>query len=192
MKEYYERRAAEYDATSYEEFHAGEDGADLERLEAAVAALPPARVLDVACGTGYLTRLLRGEVVAVDQSESMLAIAATRLPGAELVRGDVPPLPFADDTFDRVFTGSFYSHLDVLADREAVLAEARRVAPELVVVEQVRRPGMPREAWEDRPLADGTHWRVFKRYLTAAELAAELGGEVLLDTPAFAMVRARR
>jgi demethylmenaquinone methyltransferase/2-methoxy-6-polyprenyl-1,4-benzoquinol methylase len=191
MKEYYDRRAGEYDATSYRAFR-GEDRAAVERLEAALAALPPARTLDVACGTGYLTRLLRGDIVGLDQSPAMLAIAATRVPHAELVRADVPPLPFGDDEFERVVTASFYSHLDDPADREALVAEALRVAPELVVVDQTRRPGAAREAWEDRPLADGTSWQVFKRYLTADELAAELGAEVLLDTPVVAMVRARR
>ena len=35
---------------------------DVAALCAVVAALLPARTLDVACGTGYLTRHLRGEV----------------------------------------------------------------------------------------------------------------------------------
>ena len=34
-----------------------------------------ARTLDVACGTGFLTRHLRGELTALDQSEAMLARA---------------------------------------------------------------------------------------------------------------------
>jgi ubiquinone/menaquinone biosynthesis C-methylase UbiE len=33
----------------------------------------------VACGTGFLTRHLRGEVIAIDQSPSMAAIATARL-----------------------------------------------------------------------------------------------------------------
>jgi hypothetical protein len=39
----------------------------LKRLEAFVSDLPPGRSLDIACGTGYLTRLLHGDVVALDQ-----------------------------------------------------------------------------------------------------------------------------
>ena len=81
-------------------------------------------MLDVACGTGFLTQHLRGEVVGLDQSAAMVEVASARLPGARIVQGDAVPLPFADGEFDRVFTGHFYGHL--LADeRERFLAEAR-------------------------------------------------------------------
>ena len=37
------------------------------------------RTLDVACGTGFITQHLSGEVVGLDQSEAMLAIARERV-----------------------------------------------------------------------------------------------------------------
>jgi SAM-dependent methyltransferase len=188
MREYYDRRAPEYDASAYE----AADAAEVASLTAWVAALAPGRVLDVACGTGYLTRSLRGEIVALDQSRAMLAIARDRLPGAELVRADVPPLPFEDDSFDRVFTGHFYGHLASVSERERFVAEALRVAPELVVVEQAWRPGLPRETWERRELLDGSRHEVFKRYFGADELREELHGEVALETPNFIALIARR
>jgi ubiquinone/menaquinone biosynthesis C-methylase UbiE len=89
---------------------------ELAEVEAVIAALPPGPVLDVACGTGFLTRHLRGSVVALDQSESMLAIARPRLPDATLVRGDALRLPFPDNSFDRVFTANFYGHLEATTD----------------------------------------------------------------------------
>ena len=58
------------------------------------------RVLDIGCGTGYLTRLLRGCVVVLDQSSGMLELARARVPGAEFVQADVPALPFSDRAFD--------------------------------------------------------------------------------------------
>jgi SAM-dependent methyltransferase len=66
MKEYYARRAAEYDATSWEAF----DETERETVERFVASLPTGRILDIGCGTGFLTRHLRGSVVGVDQSPS--------------------------------------------------------------------------------------------------------------------------
>ena len=89
MLDYYARRAAEYDATSYGAIE-GAELAELEHLEAFVAGLTSGRVLDVACGTGYLTRLLRGDVVAVDQSSEMLDLARERLPAARLLLAVVP------------------------------------------------------------------------------------------------------
>jgi ubiquinone/menaquinone biosynthesis C-methylase UbiE len=157
---------------------------------ALVEVLSPARVLDVACGTGFLTRHLRGDVTALDQSERMLAIARERLPHARLVRDDAVPLPFADGAFERVFTSHFYGHL-LEREREAFVAEARRVAAELLIVDSARRPDVPAECWEPRQLDDGSRHRVYKRWFTGAELAAELGGgDVLHDGRWFVVVRA--
>jgi ubiquinone/menaquinone biosynthesis C-methylase UbiE len=74
---------------------------ELAALGRVLKALPPGRVLDVACGTGLFARYLRGSVVALDRSERMLKIARTRIPAAQLVRAGVPALPFGDATFDR-------------------------------------------------------------------------------------------
>ncbi len=58
---YYEQRAAEYDdAYLGEGLYAdqGQDHLELWALERAISALPPAKVLDVGCGTAFLTRPL--------------------------------------------------------------------------------------------------------------------------------------
>ena len=144
-----------------------------------VRELTPARVLDVACGTGFLTHHLRGEVTGIDQSETMLGIAGERMPGGRLIRADAVPLPFADEEFDRVFTSHFYGHL-LEREREAFVAEARRVARELVVVDAALREDVEPEGWPERVLNDGTVYRVYKRFFTGAGLAAELGGGEVL------------
>jgi hypothetical protein len=64
-----------------------------------------------------------------------------------------------------------------------------RVASGLVLVEQAWPTGLPEEIWETRILSDGSEHRVFKRYFTATSLSAEVGGEVLLDTPSLIAVR---
>jgi ubiquinone/menaquinone biosynthesis C-methylase UbiE len=192
VKEYYDRRAPEYDATSYELMRAGEDAPDLDRLEAFVADLPPGRILDIACGTGWLTRLLRGDVVGVDQSEAMLRIARKRIPEARFVRVAVPPLPFEDDSFDLALAAHIYCHLDHEDVRREFVTEALRVAPRVVVIAQAWRPGREEETWEERSLGDGSRHRVFKRYFTAERLAAELRGSVALETPLFVSVSVSR
>jgi demethylmenaquinone methyltransferase/2-methoxy-6-polyprenyl-1,4-benzoquinol methylase len=194
VKEYYDTRAPEYDewylgvGVFADRDRPGWDGA-VRALEDAIAGLPPARTLDVACGTGFLTRHLAGEVTALDQSSRMLDMARPRLPRATLVQGDALALPFPDGSFDRVFTGHFYGHLEGEA-RERFLTEARRVAPELVVVDSAVREDHERAEWQERVLNDGSSFRVFKRFFEAQELAAELGGGVALhESRWFVMVR---
>jgi ubiquinone/menaquinone biosynthesis C-methylase UbiE len=161
---------------------------DRDALIRAIAALPPARTLDVACGTGYLTRHLRGEVTGLDQSESMIEIASAQVPRARFVRADALPLPFADGSFERVFTGHFYGHLSE-EERELFVAEAGRVAGSLVVVDSAIRPDHAAEEWQERVLNDGSRHSVYKRYFTADGLARELGGgEVLHAGPWFVVV----
>jgi ubiquinone/menaquinone biosynthesis C-methylase UbiE len=184
MRAYYERRAPEYDdwwlgVGMFSERERPGWGKEVEELVRAISELRPARVLDVACGTGFLTRHLRGDVTGLDQSEAMLAIAGARMPGARMVQGDAVPLPFADGAIDRLFTSHFYGHL-LPDEREAFLTEARRVARELVVVDAALREDAEPEGWPERVLADGTRHRVYKRFFTGDGLAAELGGGTVL------------
>jgi ubiquinone/menaquinone biosynthesis C-methylase UbiE len=194
MKQYYDRRAPEYD-----DWWRGEGlfanrerpgwDAELRQLERVIAELPPVRTVDVACGTGFLTRHLRGEVVGLDASASMLEIARRQAPHARFVQGDALALPFDDREFDRVFASYFYCHLEA-ADRERFLTEARRVAPELVIVASQRGEGDAAVRWEERRLSDGSRWTVFKRVFTAPELADELGGEIVFEGDWFLVARA--
>jgi ubiquinone/menaquinone biosynthesis C-methylase UbiE len=193
VKAYYEARAREYDEWwlgqgLYAE-HMPEDWyQEREQLEGWVVELPPVKTLDVACGTGFMTRHLRGEVVGLDQSASMLEVAREQAPNAEYVRGDALALPFDDGSFDRVFTSYFYCHLED-EDARRFRAEARRVADELVVVGTVHEQG-EKGYWAERKLSDGSRWKVFKRVFVPDELAEELGGRVLHRSRLFVMVAA--
>jgi demethylmenaquinone methyltransferase/2-methoxy-6-polyprenyl-1,4-benzoquinol methylase len=193
VREYYDRRAPEYD-----DWYAGQGRFadrdrpgwhdELDRLTAVLAALPAATTLDVACGTGFLTRHLRGDIVALDSSEAMLAETARAAPHVTTVCGDALALPFPDASFDRVFTGHFFGHLEE-ADRDAFLREARRVARELVVIDSARTDDTPAAAWQERILNDGTSWQVYKRWFTPNELADEIrGGEILFGGDWFVAV----
>ena len=71
----------------------------------------PAKVLEVACGTGISTRHLSNalphgsEVVATDLSDAMLAHAEkinSNLPGVSYRQADALDLPFEDGSFDAV------------------------------------------------------------------------------------------
>jgi ubiquinone/menaquinone biosynthesis C-methylase UbiE len=180
VKAYYERRAPEYDdwwlGTGV--FMNRRRPGWLEETKAltrTLGALPPARTLDVACGTGFLTQHLRGEITGLDQSPSMLELARAKVPEGRFVQGDALELPFSDDSFERLLTSFFYGHLEE-DDRDAFLREARRVADELIVVDSALHDEVDPVEWQERVLNDGSRWQVYKRYFEPDSLADELGG----------------
>lgn len=94
--------------------------------------LPGFEWLEVGCGTGALTEALLGlavpvSVVAVDPSESLLALARERItnPRASFRKGSAEALPAANASCDAVGSGLV---LDIVPDRAKALAEMRRVA----------------------------------------------------------------
>ena len=107
---------------------------------------PGTRYLDIGCGAGMATQMastLGAEVVGIDASEALLAIARERTPGGDFRVGDVEALPFADRSFD-VVTG--FNSLQYAGNPGVALAEARRVAePEgrVVVATWGEPDGMP-------------------------------------------------
>lgn len=85
------------------------------------------RLLDIGCGSGGALRMarLRGaDVAGLDVAPDLLEIATDRLPQAELRRGDMEHLPFADGTFDTVTN---INSIMYAADPSRAIREARRV-----------------------------------------------------------------
>jgi SAM-dependent methyltransferase len=87
-------------------------------------------VLDLAAGTGAVTRLLIGRaarVVAVEPDERMRAVLAARCPEAEVLEGRGEDIPLTDASVDAVVIASAWHWLD-----------PERAVPEIV---RVLRPG---------------------------------------------------
>lgn len=100
---------------------------------AAVLGLVPegaGALLDVACGTGLVTRRLSAReglrVTGVDAAYRMARMAAGRLPGA-VVLGDSRQLPFPDASFDAVSTVWLLHLLSGPGEGAAVVGECARV-----------------------------------------------------------------
>ena len=80
-----------------------------------------------------------------------------------------------------------------IEERERFLAEARRVAGELVIIDAALRDGVEAEEMQERKLKDGSRHQVYKRYFEPAALAEELGGgETLHAGTWFVVVRSPR
>ncbi|MFG5721065.1 class I SAM-dependent methyltransferase [Streptomyces murinus] len=123
----YDKEARVYDAS-----RGGERRAEAA-ADAVLDLIPdrPGRLLDLACGTGIVTRRLAAarpatRVTGADLAPGMIHRAAARLPGA-IVRADSRRLPFPDATFDAVTSIWLLHLLTGPDDLAAVLAECARV-----------------------------------------------------------------
>jgi SAM-dependent methyltransferase len=87
---------------------------------------PGRRVIDLAAGTGKLTRLLvptGAEVVAVEPVAGMRAQLAAALPGIDVLDGTAEALPLPDDSADAVTVAQAFHWFD----GDGALAEIYRV-----------------------------------------------------------------
>jgi SAM-dependent methyltransferase len=122
----FEREGWERAAARYEECWT-DTSLFVEPLLDAASVRAGSRLLDVACGPGYVSEAAaaRGaEPVGLDVAPAMLERARLRCPGAEFVEGDAQALPFADGSFGAVTMNFGVLHL---SDPESAFREARRV-----------------------------------------------------------------
>ena len=85
------------------------------------------RVLDVACGPGWLSAAALewgAAVTGIDFAEQMLAVARSRCPSVDFRNGDAEALPFPDGRFDAVVCNLGFPHFP---NPERAIAEACRV-----------------------------------------------------------------
>jgi SAM-dependent methyltransferase len=115
------RIAADYDAVRPE--YAPEA---LHRAEEVLGLDAGSRVVDLAAGSGKLTRALAGrfaEVVAVEPDDEMRAVLARRSPEVQVLAGTAEQIPLPDDSADAVFVGDAFHWFD----GAAAVAELLRV-----------------------------------------------------------------
>ena len=139
-----------YDFT-VELFFLGRRRTSHQALVAAAGVRPGQRVLDVGCGTGYLSRLVarsvgpNGIVVGIDPSESMIQYArrkAASTGNCEFQVGAAEALPFPGDHFGVVVSSLVLHHLPEDL-RVRALEETRRVLRPggALLVAEARNPG---------------------------------------------------
>ena len=152
----YDPIAATYDRRYQDNDYAGVEAA----LTAFVGEPADQRVLEVGCGTGHWLRSLSGRgirVIGLDLSAPMLAQAKTQAPEAAVARGTADRLPWAHDSFDRVFCINALHHFH---DKAAFLKEARRVL----------RPGGSMMTVGLDPHAGVDRWYIYEYFDTVLEI----------------------
>jgi len=185
--DYYRRRAAEYEAI----YAKPERQTDLAILRQAIPAkLRGARVLEIACGTGYWTQLVAEvakEVVATDLAEEPMRIAQAKVyqNQPKFSAADAYALPASLGRFDAALAVFWWSHVprerigEFLASLHArlepgarvVLMDNRFVEGSSTPISEIDPQG---NTYQLRRLGDGSQIRVLKNFPAEAELRAQL------------------
>lgn len=155
------------------------------------------RVLDVGCGSGGITvHLIRahdaGHATGFDVEAPVIAAAGKRAQRADIadrvafVHGDPGPLPFADSSFDIVFSKDALLHVP---DKDALFAEIFRVlAPGGVFAASdwlIGHDGEPSEAMKAYVAAEGLSFNMASpaRYRLAMQRAGFIGIDIADRNP---------
>jgi demethylmenaquinone methyltransferase/2-methoxy-6-polyprenyl-1,4-benzoquinol methylase len=175
---YYRRRAAEYEAI----YAKPERQADLAILGRTIPErLESARVLEIACGTGYWTQRIARRAVSVtatDLAEEPMRIAQAKTyerGNVTFQAADAYALPSSLGTFDAAYAGFWWSHVprermdEFLASLHARLEPGARVLfMDNRYVEGNSTPIVATDAagntYQDRRLADGSVTRIVKNF----------------------------
>lgn len=178
-RSYYDDFAGWYERERHHGYHAL-----LDRLQVEVARPLCAgrRVLEVGCGTGMILKEVAPvarQAVGIDISRGMLQQAQAR--GLDVVEGSATDLPFADASFDVVYSFKVLAHVEAIgqamAEVSRVLRPGGQAALEFYnkrslryVIKQLKRP----HAVSDQTTDD----QVFTRYDTIEEIEGYLPGDL--------------
>jgi SAM-dependent methyltransferase len=190
LAEYYRERAAEYDAV----YAKPERQQDLARLHGLLSPLVAGqRVLEIAAGTGYWTRVLSGSAAAItatDLNAETLELARAREYGGATVAfrlADAYALDQVPGEFGTAFVGFFWSHV-LRGDLPRFVAGLRaRMGPgaRLIVLDNRYVPGSSHpisrsteagDTYQRRSLNDGRSFEILKNFPDRAQFTTDVAG----------------
>jgi SAM-dependent methyltransferase len=158
-------------------------------------ALRGHRVLELACGTGYWTRVLAASaesVTATDINPEMIALARLRALPADMVQlrvADAVALPADIGSYSAVFIGFWWSHIK-REEQERFLARLRAaLGPGILLVllddvyvegssETVARTDLEGNTYQIRIAPDGQRYEIPKSYPSDSALRKKLAASV--------------
>jgi len=190
--QFYAKSAANHDRV----YDKPERQADLAAIRSHLAdAVRGHRVLELACGTGYWTRLLADSAAAVtatDINPEMIALAQLRaLPAGkvQLRVADAWDLPADIGSYSAVFIGFWWSHIK-REEQERFLAQLRaKLGKDILLVllddvyvegssETVARTDLEGNTYQIRTAPDGERYEIPKTYPSDSALRKKLAGAV--------------
>ena len=105
-------------------------------VPALLAESPAGRAVDAACGTGRVSVVLAElghDVIGVDETEAMLALARERVPGADFRAGSLTSLPLENEEADLAVCSLALTHLADIGPAVAELARVVRPGGRIVI-----------------------------------------------------------
>jgi len=140
---YMDNRYLTIDETSAKYFNRTTRGVTnrfVNNLLSELKSLNPETILDIGCGTGYITNIISKEldsrVIGCDKDSNRISFARFNF-GQEVILADVTQLPFKDNSFDVVVASEIIEHIHCT---EAALEEIKRVARKNVVITVPNEP----------------------------------------------------
>ncbi len=112
----------------------------IKNLVSELKELKPDTILDVGCGTGYITNIISNElnstVIGCDIDSNRISFARMNF-DQQVFIANVTQLPFKDSSFDVVVASEILEHIPF---REHALIEIKRVAKKSVVITVPNEP----------------------------------------------------
>ena len=147
------KQLAESFARAAEEYERGRPGYAESAIDA-VGLPADAAVLDLAAGTGKLTRQLLtryARVVAVEPLDAMRAILERVVAGAEALEGTATAIPLPDESVDGVFVAEafhWFGTEEAVAEIARVLRPGGALAVLFNVADEEWEPSIPAAFWD--------------------------------------------
>ena len=105
-----------------------------------IKLLKPKIILDVGCGTGYITNIISNEldstVIGCDVDNKRIAFAHSNF-GQEVIICDITCLPFKNDSFDLIIASEILEHINCI---DEALKEIKRIAQKDIIITVPNEP----------------------------------------------------
>lgn len=141
-------------------------------------------LLEVGCGEGRGIEWLQSKVTsysAIDKIAEVVERLTKKFPTVNFTSGNIPPLPYADNSFDSVVTFQVIEHI---RDDHAFLKEIARVLKPggLALITTPNRPmSLSRNPWHEREYTAQELTDLAKKYFAQVEMKGVTGNEKVMQ-----------